>query len=91
MERRKGLLHDAGIAVLILLCIPVGFLITVAGLQYHFPTPGIYIGYLFPAPPGVITLPILIAVGFVNGVCCYAIIFALVAVGARFSRQKDTK
>jgi hypothetical protein len=88
MKRRDELPQDVGIAALILLCIPVGFLITVAGLLYHFPTPGIFVGWLFPAPPGVVTLPILIAVGFVNGVCCYAIIWVLLRAVTRHPKGR---
>jgi len=93
MKRHKERLRDVGIAALILLCIPVGFLITVAGLQYHFPTPGIYIGWLFRGDGvvGVVTIPVLIAVGVVNGVCCYAIIWALLRAVTRRRGDKVVK
>jgi hypothetical protein len=91
MKREKRPPRDIGIACLMLLSIPIGLLITVAGLIYHFPTPGIYIGWLFSAPPGVITVPILIAVGLVNGACCYAVIWALIFSATRPGPKESKK
>jgi hypothetical protein len=87
----KGPLRNVGMAFLTLFCIPVGFVITMAGLLYHFPTPGIYIGWVFSAPPGVVSVPILIAVGLVNGLCCYAVIWALIFSATRPDTKKGAK
>lgn len=95
MEHRKGVLGHVGIAVLMLLCIPVGLLICLAGLHYDFKTPGIYVaGWLFAGSSGVIgvvTIPVLLVVGFVNGVCCCALIRGLVAVISRFRTKQFGK
>ncbi len=86
MILRKGPGLYFVIAVLMLLCIPVGWLITNAGFQYGFPTPGMYAAVkLVPVPAsdwrGLGSLASLGVVGaIVDGICCYLIIGGLTAV-----------
>jgi hypothetical protein len=95
VEHRKRVLRHVGIAVLMLLCIAVGLMICVAGLHFDSKTPGIYVaGWLFAGSSGVIgvvTIPVLLVVGFVNGVCCYALIRGPVAIISRFRTRQFGK
>ena len=91
MKRRKGSLHYIEIAVLMVLGYPA---CTFMGLFsvgiINFPTPGLYAMSLLPAPkePFDLFLTRLAVAGFVNVVCCYAIIRGLVAVVSPFRKQK---
>jgi len=98
MRHRKGLLHYVEIAVLALLCIPIGIMITfVLSFRYDIPTPGIYLAMkLVPGPsagwdPGAFDplIPRLALAGFVNGICFYVLIYVLSAAVKRLRRKKD--
>ncbi len=100
---REGRLHYIEIGVRMLFCTPLGALITFAlSFQYGFPTPGWYAavklvpdagpeaGWLAPL------IPRLFVAGFVNVVCCYVIIRALVAIlaplrGKRIPRHRANR
>jgi len=93
MIPHKGLLRYVLIAVLILLGIPVGIWIFIAGDRYHFSTPGAYAVGLFPEPrPGEsgAILTRFVTGGLVNSVSCYVLIYILVAAAARLRRKRDS-
>ena len=93
VKRRKGSLHYIEIAVLMLLGYPACTFIGLFSIGIiNFPTPGLYAMSLLPAPqePFDLFLTRLAVAGFVNVVCCYAIIRGLVAVMSPFRRQKGS-
>jgi hypothetical protein len=92
VKRRKGPLHYIEIAVLTGLCIPFGALAMAVGWHYDIPTPGLYAMKLIPEQEGGLgaLTPRLVVAGFVNVICCYVIVRALIAIAARFCRQKGT-
>ncbi|HLM79241.1 MAG TPA: hypothetical protein VK302_01300 [Terriglobales bacterium] len=92
MRRRQGLLRYIEIAVLTLLGIPAGVVIMMLGFAFHFPTPGVYVFWLFPVTETrdwvFLSMPRLVAAGLVNAICCYLLIRGLAAVVAALRRQK---
>lgn len=88
MKRRKSPLYYIVAALLALLSIPIGGVITgVLSFRYDIPTPGMYAMKLIPDPNPQTQwlaplIPRLLVAGFVNVVCCYVIIRVLL-VGAK--------
>ncbi|MGB6384619.1 MAG: hypothetical protein WBE45_13680 [Terriglobales bacterium] len=91
MKHRNGLARYIEIVVLVLLAIPVGVLIMAVGFQCHFPTPGVYVFWLFPVTHATDwgpSVPRVIIAGLVNAICCYLLIRGLAAVVVRFRGEK---
>jgi len=88
MILRKGPWLCVMIAVLTLAAIPVGFLITLCGWHYVFPTSGAYAMELVPGsqPFEGFTLRLFVS-AFVNAISCYLIIGALTAAVRRLLRK----
>jgi len=84
VKRRKGSLHYIEIAVLM----PLGYLACafIGVFCVGFPNPGVYALRLLPWLDGLLTR--LAVVGFINVVCCGAMIYGLSAVLSRLRRPK---
>jgi hypothetical protein len=91
MTINKRLVCYTSIAVLILLGIPVGMWALGVGLHYNIPTPGEYAMSLFQSRRrGTIAIAFVVG-GFVNSVCGCVLICVLVAVIARWRRNRNLK
>lgn len=81
------------IVVLILAAIPVGWLITLSGFRYGFPTPGVYAAVkLVPASAsdwgGLGSLGSRAVVSaIVDSICCYLILGTPIAIVAKLRRK----
>ena len=90
---REGRMHYIEIGVRMLMCAPLGALLTFPlTFQYDIPTPGGYAMWQCAQLTGGglgALLPALFVGGFVNVFCCYVIIRVLVAIVAGLRGKKD--
>lgn len=77
------------LVLLVLLWIPVGWVITLVGLHFNIPTPGLYAIRLLPDCSGWFCnlVPAMLTSGLANGTCC----LALIGFSAKLVRRSRKK